>query len=276
MHEYDVALKVLLQASTDLLLRQVTGLSVVRWLNVEMPQVVSSRVDLLGATADGILGHIELQSTNDPDMALRMAEYSLRIYRQFRKFPKQIVLYLGEANLRMQSRLTGPDVAFQYTLLDARDVDGSLLLASDHVEDNLLAILTRLEDRARAIRQILTRIASLEEPARRAAFAQFLIISGMRRLAHAIQEEAQKMPILNDILEHEVIGPAILQGRKEGMQEGRQEGRKELLRRILEKRFGQIPGWVETRLATLSAAELDELAERVLDASRWGELFPAA
>ncbi len=101
MHEYDVALKVLLQAATDSLLRQATGLSVARWLNVEMPQVLSSRVDLLGETADGALVHIELQSTNDPDMALRMAEYSLRIYRQFRRFPKQIVLYVGERKLRM-------------------------------------------------------------------------------------------------------------------------------------------------------------------------------
>lgn len=109
MHEYDVALKVLLQAATDSLLRQGSGLSVTRWLNVEIPQVLSSRVDLLGATAEGTLVHIELQSTNDRDMALRMAEYALRIYRQFRKLPKQVVLYVGESKLRMQSRLSGPD-----------------------------------------------------------------------------------------------------------------------------------------------------------------------
>jgi hypothetical protein len=34
MHEYDTALKVLLQASTDSLLRQLAGVSVARWLNV--------------------------------------------------------------------------------------------------------------------------------------------------------------------------------------------------------------------------------------------------
>jgi hypothetical protein len=31
-------------------------------------------------------------------MALGMAEYSLRIYRQFKKFPRQIVFYVGERN----------------------------------------------------------------------------------------------------------------------------------------------------------------------------------
>jgi hypothetical protein len=42
---------------------------------------------LLGETADGSLLHIELQSTNDPAMPLRMAEYCLRVYRMLGKFP---------------------------------------------------------------------------------------------------------------------------------------------------------------------------------------------
>jgi hypothetical protein len=103
--------------------------------------------------------------------------------------------------LRMSAELSGPtsaapDFSFRYTLVDIRELDGAMLLASNRVEDNLLAILTTLRDKAGAVRQILARIANLEEPARRAAFAQFLIISGVRRLAQTIKEEAQKMPIL--------------------------------------------------------------------------------
>jgi hypothetical protein len=47
-----------------------------------------------------------------------------------------------------------------------------------------------------------------------------------------------------------------------------------VLRRILKKRFGRIPKWAEARLVSLSASELDQLADRVLDASRLEELFP--
>jgi predicted transposase YdaD len=265
MQQYDVALKLLLQASTDLV-RQLTSVSVARWLNVEMPQVLSSRVDLLGATAGEALVHIELQSTNDPDMALRMAEYSLRIYRQFKKFPQQIVLYVGEPKLRMDSSLIGPESQFHYTIIDARELDGAVLLASDRVEDNFMAILTRLDDPPGAIRQILARIASMEKHARPDAFEKFLILSGIRRLAHTVTEEAYKMPILNDIMNHEVIGPLIRQGR--------QEGRQDVLHRQLEKRFGHLPAWVETRLKSLSGADLDDLAVRILDAHRLEELFP--
>ncbi len=82
------------------------------------------------------------------------------------------------------------------------------------------------------------------------------------------------MPILNSILDHQVIGPAILQGRQQGLKEGRQEGRQEIIRRQLEKRFGAVPDWAEARLINLSASEIDEVAVRLLDATRLEDLFP--
>ncbi len=68
------------------------------------------------------------------------------------------------------------------------------------------------------------------------------------------------MPILNGIFDHQVIGPAIRQGR--------QEGRQEIVRLMLEKRFGALPPWAETRLMGLSVPELDDLAMHLLDATR--------
>jgi predicted transposase YdaD len=243
------------------------GAHVTRWLNVEISQVLSSRLDLLGATADDSLVHIELQSTNDPEMALRMAEYSLRIYRQFKKFPRQIVLYVGEPKLRMKAELSGPDSTFQYTLIDARELDGNQLLASSRIEDNLMAILARLENRTETIRKILERIARLEKPKRRDALAKLLIITGIRTLEETIKEEALKMPILNDIMDNKVFGPVIRQSR--------QEGKQEILHRLLNKRFGPIPDWVENHLAALPADNLDDVAVGILDASSFEDLFPS-
>jgi len=105
MHEYDAALKLLLQTSSHSILGQMTGISVETWLNPELPEVRTIRADLLGSTAGGRLVHVEFQSKNLPDMALRMAEYELRIYRSLRKFPKQIVLYAGEAKMNMPAVL---------------------------------------------------------------------------------------------------------------------------------------------------------------------------
>jgi predicted transposase YdaD len=85
VQEYDVVFKLILQ-SVDLTIREIGGPPVVRWLNVELPEVRNTRADLLGETAAGELIHIELQSANDPDMPLRMAEYCLRVRRNFRRF----------------------------------------------------------------------------------------------------------------------------------------------------------------------------------------------
>jgi predicted transposase YdaD len=277
MHEYDTALKDLLKSAGCSILRQLMGVEIVQWLNVELPKVQNLRVDLLGVTADGRLVHIELQSNNDPDMPLRMAEYFIHIYRVYGRAPLQIVLYVGDGPAKMPTVFPAPQFPFSYHLIDIRELEGGPLLASPHIEDNLLAVLTNLQDQAGAIRQILTRIADLEEPERGHALAQILLISGLRKLARTIEDEAHKMPILNDILDHEVLGPVMRKGMQIGKQEGKQEGRLEgaltVVRRLIEKRFGPVPPALETRLNSLTEAELDSLSLRLLDVNSIEELL---
>ena len=88
MHEYDTVLKSLLQNPPNIILERITGARVERWLNVEFPEVQQTRVDLLGATAkpEHLIG-LELQSANDSNPPLRMAEYALRTYRLYSAFP---------------------------------------------------------------------------------------------------------------------------------------------------------------------------------------------
>ena len=69
---------------------------------------------------------------------MRMAEYSLAIYRLRGKFPRQIVLYVGEAPLKMEDTLVGPDLQFRYRLIDVRDLDGERLRQSPQMGIMLL------------------------------------------------------------------------------------------------------------------------------------------
>src|ERR1700733_1230492 len=101
MQKYDVTLKLLLQGSARLTMLALTSGAVKQWLNVELPKVQNPRADLLGETSDGSLVHVEMQSGNEPTMALRRAKYCLGIVRLFGKFPRQVVLYVGEAPLGM-------------------------------------------------------------------------------------------------------------------------------------------------------------------------------
>ena len=85
------------------------------------------------------------------------------------------------------------------------------------------------------------------------------------------------MPILDDITDHKVLGPAIRQGREQGRKEGKEEGKQEeglaIVRKLMIKRFGRLPGWAEERLTAMSVAELEDLSLAVLDAKTVAELF---
>jgi len=265
MQEYDAALKLLLQGSATVTVRELTGTAVTKWLNVELPKVRNLRLDLLGETVDGGLVHVELQSSNDANMPLRMAEYCLDVFRLFGKFPRQVVLYVGEAALSMESELRGYDVCFQYRLVDIRTLDGDRLLESEGVGDNLIAILARLRDDKETVHRILERIASLAAAERETALAQLTILAGLRHLWATVEQETRKMPIDLDIREHELF--------KAARQEGRQEGEMTILRRVIEERFGALPKWAAEKLASLPASKLEDLSVRVLYAKGVDELL---
>jgi hypothetical protein len=217
------------------------------------------------AHADKGLVHLELQSGNDATMPLRMAEYCLGVFRLFERFPRQVLLYVGEAPLRMASELRGENVWFRYRAVDIRELDGERLLESEEIGDNVIAILARLRDHKDAVRRIVERIAGLMPAERATALGQLLILAGLRHLEETIEWEARKMPIFGDILDNKVLGREY--------KRGLQDGELTILRRQIEKRFGAIPGWAEERLTGRSAADLEKLSVRVLDAESIEDLL---
>jgi hypothetical protein len=263
---YDVTLKTLLRNTAGRAVYTATGLSIETWLDIELPKVANPRLDLLGETHDGSLLHLELQTSNDAEMPRRMAEYALAIFRIYRTFARQIVLYAGEPDLRMATSLAGPRFTYSFEVIDLRDLDGEALLASDHVGDNVLAILTRLRDQRSAIDQILRKIATLDETKREQAIEQLSILAGLRKLDKAVQEGIQRMDDLRElILNNAVLGP--------GYKRGLAEGELTVLRRLLEKRFGAIPQWAEERLNRQTPEDLEALTLRILDAASLEQLL---
>jgi len=226
-------------------------------------------LDLLGETVDGGLVHVELQSGNDPAMPLRMAEYCLGIFRVLGRFPRQVVLYVGEPKLSMNGELRGPDVVFRYRVIDIRMLDGDRLLESESVGDNIIAILAGLRDHKGAVRKIMGRIAGLAPAEREKALAQLFILAGLRHLGETVEQESRNMPIETSILEHDVLGPVFLKGR----QEGELKGQRTLFRRLIESRFGALPEWADEKLATLSTSEIEGLVGRALVAKSVEELL---
>jgi hypothetical protein len=77
------------------------------------------------------------------------------------------------------------------------------------------------------------------------------------------------MPIMEDIMDHDVIGPAI----RKGLRQGRVEGQVEIVLSLIQKRFGRIPPAVGERIAALKPPQLKRVGLRLLDAKRIEDLF---
>ena len=82
----------------------------------------------------------------------------------------------------------------------------------------------RLKDESVAIRRIVASIAKLEEAERDGAVNQLLVISGLRRLEERVEREIKKVPVLESLMDHKVLGREFKRGRAEGVEEGHAEG----------------------------------------------------
>jgi len=262
---------------TGSVLLDLTGFTVTRWHNTELPAVQSRRADMLGETAEGTLVHIELQSTNQVGMALRMLEYAVAIHRQFQRFPQQIVLYVGQEPLRMKGSIEGSHLAFSCKMVDIRSLDGEALIASGNVEDNIIAIVTQLGNEREAVKRILARIAACEPQLRGEALRDLTLLAGLRAVAPVIKQETEQMPILNDIMDHPLFGPERKRGIEIGLERGREEGRAQgerlIILRLIGQRFGPVSAKARKRIEALTEPELEQMALRLLDAGSLDDLL---
>ena len=62
-------------------------------------------------------------------------------------------------------------------------------------------------------------------------------------------------------------------GLQEGRQEGRQEGERTVLERLLQRRFGALSPEISKKLSEASSTDLENWAEKVLDAETLDDVF---
>ena len=65
-------------------------------------------------------------------------------------------------------------------------------------------------------------------------------------------------------------------GEKRGEKRGEQRGAASVLKRLLTRRFEQLPAWAEERLENASRDEIEHWADRVIDAESLEQVFAAS
>ncbi len=254
--DYDVSLKLLFHHSRGLVAQRLFGGPVVEWVDIEQPKVTNIRVDLLARLAGGSLRHVELQKKNEADIGRRQAEYYVGFHRLLNEHVEQILLYVGREPLRMSPVWETPSMRHEFVILDIRDFDGEPLVASEDWGDNILALLTRV-DQERVLQRVEAQLRKLKGEEQETAARLLVIVSGIIGLEQAVVERLHMI----DIMENKVLGPAILKGEAK------------MLKMMIEERFGPLPA--ETAV-TIDGASQDEMllwGKRLLKAASLAEVF---
>ncbi|MBI3472395.1 MAG: DUF4351 domain-containing protein [Candidatus Solibacter usitatus] len=273
MQDLDRALKELFQNLGGGLTERLAGAPAREWLNVELPQTVAPRVDLVAWLEDGALFHLEFQSRNEAPMAVRMLEYYAALLKQYDQPPRQTVLYVGSEPLRMPRGLDHPRLKYSFDLVDAGELDAEELLRSENPGENVLAILCRAPEAGVRVRRVVERLSKMEGETRKRALRLLLVLSVVRGLVAQVVQEVGHMGVVIDPMQDEFCRKLYQQGLTAGRAEGRAEGEAAFLLRVLAKRFGTLPAWAQEMVRAANEERLNDWSERVLRAGSLEEVL---
>ncbi|KJR41735.1 Transposase (putative), YhgA-like protein [Candidatus Magnetoovum chiemensis] len=231
--EYDITVKSLIKNAPNEFLKMLIGNKSVKFIDTELPTTKVRRPDLLLMTEDGEIFHIELQSRNDIDIVIRMLEYFILVWIIYKKFPKQILLYIGDKPLTMKdSLMVASDLVkdysmiFRYKVIDIKEIDCQRLLKSDKIEDVVLSLLCRSVNIDDTVSSIVGRLSQLPPKDRRDYVSKLLYLADLRKVYDKVKKEVSRMPVTLDIEESGIYKEALLIGEKRGLMEGLIEGEK--------------------------------------------------
>ena len=176
--KYDLVVKDLFQRDHPSLLDQLTaGVAVRDVLSVELARVEERRADLVLLLADGTILHIEFQSGNDKDMPYREGIYCLLLGQKYRRRVRQVVLYVGQATMRMEDHVDLGETKSAYALMDIREMDARKLMASGRPGDLALAMLAG--GGPEQVLEIAKRAGGLRGAERQRVLSQLVLLSGL-------------------------------------------------------------------------------------------------
>jgi Domain of unknown function (DUF4351) len=245
--------------------------------------------------------HVEFQGDYEAEFPRRIFVYNYRVFDRV-QCPVVSLVILGDEHpswrpRRYRQDLWGCRTDFSFPVLKLWDYNERWpeLEASDNpfaaaVMVHLKTRATRKDAQGR-LRWKLQMVRHLYERGfeRRDAEQLFRFIDWLMALPEELEERfgvelrqlegETKMPYVTPFERR-----AIEKGRAEGLNEGKQLGLDEglqqgvvsVLKRLLARRFEQLPEWAEARLEKASRDELEHWADRVIDAESLEQVFAAS
>ena len=173
--------------------------------------------------------HLEFQSRPDSNMAFRMADYRLRVYRRFpEKAMRQVVIYLqpSPSDALYQTTFEIPGTRHEFEVIRLWEQPSSIFLSAPGLLP--FTVLSATEDRPDLLRQVARQIETLPEARLQSnVAASTAILAGLLLDKDLIQRILRKEMMQESVIYQDIKAEGLLEGRQEGRQEGLLEGRQE-------------------------------------------------
>ena len=243
--------------------------------------------------------HVENQATPQADFPKRMFRYFARLTEQYDLPVYPIVIFsydaprsaapdLFQVSFSGKNALTETVLRFRYKVIQLNRLPWRRFVRQENPVASALMAKMRMrpEDRPRVKLECLRLLASLRlDPARTRLIGVFVdsylelsaaeLARYRRTLSGLAPSEREDTMEMMTSWEREGMTRGIAQGVAQGITEGVAQGKEALVLRQLRRRLGAVPEGAEARLGSLSAEQLDDLGEALLeftaasDLERW-------
>ncbi len=131
-----------------------------------------------------------------------MLKYSALIYENFKEFPKQLVLYVGDEKLKIKNNIKSKNLVYNYGVKDIREFDCSVLIESEDISDNLIALLCDIKDIDRFFKRLNQKLEKFSPKKREDYLVKVFYLLRLRpKLNREFEEKTKesKMPFVIDL-----------------------------------------------------------------------------
>ena len=216
---YDRTIREIFQEVPTTFVKLLTNKEAKELLETKFPKVEEKEADLVVRLEDETIFHLEIQLADDKSMPKRMLYYALLIENKHKEFPLQTVLYLGENENRTKNQIKTATLQYSYEVKYIKDIDCETLIASDDLNDNILAILCSVKDINKLLKKLSKKLDSLSEKRKEDYIRKLLFLFRLRPNLYDIITKDTKQELSMPFVIDKVKDPFY----KEGIEKGKLE-----------------------------------------------------
>ena len=232
--------------------------------------------------------HVEVQGDRDASFPLRMFTTNYRIFDKYQK-PVVSLAILGDESLSWKPESYGWDLwgckmGIEFPVVKLWEYNERWDELESAAVDNPVAMVAMAHLRTKATRkdpqgryrekyQLIKRLYK-SGYTRQQIVVVLRSIDWLMALPKALETQlSQEIEPLDVEKKMQYVTSWERMGIEKGREEGLLRGKATVLKRLIDRRFGEVPEWAEQRMEGATSEELDLWIDRVLDAERLADIF---